>query len=125
MRFYVRYDSVSSCRQSIRYLSAVTVSGPKFGICQWKCHALHIDRMLMLISKKDAKIGENNIFNKILRCAVYFNTKGTATIKPLFALGEPLYLYTPLVRSISYRYQSWYTTVLSEKWPESKPERDT
>ena len=69
----------------------------------------------MLISKQDAKIGENNIFNKILRCVLYFNTKGTATIKPLFALGEPLYLYTPLVRSISYRYQSWYTTVLSEK----------
>ena len=79
----------------------------------------------MLISQQDAEIEENNIFNKILRCVLYFNTKGTATIKPLIALGEPLYLYTPLVRSISYRYQSWYTTVLSEKWPESKPERDT
>ena len=62
--------------------------------------------MLMLISQQDAEIEEKNIFNKILRCVLYFNTKGTATIKPLFGLGEHLYLYTPLVRSISYRYQS-------------------
>ena len=45
--------------------------------------------MLMLISQQDAEIEENNIFNKILRCVLYFNTKGTATIKPLIAIGEP------------------------------------
>ena len=95
MRLYVRYDSVSSCRKIIRYLSAVTVPGvdslilnSAFVNKNVTC-TLHIDRMLMLMSQQDIEIEENNIFNKILRCVLYFNTKGTATIKPLIAIGEP------------------------------------